>query len=75
MWFDILKTLLLAQTEQEKKITYVGVALLFLFLFVMVLDTFSKGRVFPTKGPIKKLLIIACVIVGIVVILLTYVYK
>lgn len=75
MWIDILQTLMLAQTEQEKKITYFGIIIFGFFLFVLVLDTFSKGKIIPTKGPLKKIVMFIFFIVVIVAILLRFVYK
>lgn len=75
MWIEILQALMLAQTEQEKKITYFGLIIFGFFLFVLVLDTFSKGKIIPNKGPLKKIVIFMFVVVVIVVILLRFVYK
>lgn len=75
MWNNIIQALMLAQTEQEKRMTYFGLILFGFFLFVLVLDTLSKGKLFPTKGPIKKILIFIFVVVVIVLILLRFIYK
>ena len=66
---------LLAQTEKEKRLTYFGVILLFVIFFAFVIDSFSKGKTIPTKGPLKKLIIIVCLIIGIILVLLNFVYK
>lgn len=76
MWNDLLyQVLMLAQTEKEKKMTYFGVMFLGFFLFVLVLDTLGKGKLFPKKGPMKTILIFMFVIVAIVAVLLHFVYK
>lgn len=75
MWIDILQMLMLAQTEQEKRMTILGLILFGFFLFVLVLDSFSKGKLIPSKGPLKKIVIFIFVIVVIVAILLRFVYK
>ena len=75
MWNELFQVLMLAQTEQEKRMTYFGVLFFGFFLFVLVLDTMAKGKIFPKKGPMKTILIFMCVIVGIVAILLHFVYK
>ena len=75
MWDVLLQMLMLAQTEQEKRMTYFGVIFFGFFLFVLVLDTMAKGKLFPKKGPMKKILVFMCVVVAIVAILLHFVYK
>lgn len=75
MWIDFIKMFILAQTEQEKKITYVGLALLALFLFVLFLDSIAKGKVIPTKGPMKTIVIFMLVVVLLAIILVHFVYK
>lgn len=55
--------------------TKFGVMFFAFFLFVLVLDTMAKGKLFPKKGPMKTILIFMCVIAGIVAILLHFVYK
>lgn len=75
MWIDILQMLMLAQTEQEKRMTILGLILFGFFLFVLVLDSFSKGKLIPSKGPLKKIVIFIFAIVVIVAILLRFVYK
>lgn len=75
MWNSLFQVLMLAQTEQEKRMTYFGVLFLGLLLFVWVLDTLGKGKLFPKKGPMKTILIFMFVVVVIVAILLHFVYK
>lgn len=75
MWNNLFQAILLAQTEQEKSITKFGVMFLGLFLFVLVLDTMAKGKLFPKKGPMKTILVFMCVVVAIIAILLHFVYK
>ena len=74
-WNDLFQVLMLAQTEQEKSMTRYGVMFFGFFLFVLVLDTMAKGKLFPKKGPMKTILIFMCVVVAIVAILLHFVYK
>lgn len=75
MWIDLLKTLILAQTEQEKQMTYLGLAIFGFFLFVLILDSMAKGKIIPKKGPMKSIVIFIFVVVVIAVILMTFVYK
>ncbi len=75
MWSEILKMLMLAQTEQEKQITYYGLIFLGLFLFILVLDSFAKGKIIKSKGPLKKILIFITIIIAIIVIALQFIYK
>ena len=74
-WNDLFQVLMLAQTEQEKRMTKFGVMFFAFFLFVLVLDTMAKGKLFPKKGPMKTILIFMCVVASIVAILLHFVYK
>ena len=75
MWNSLFQVLMLAQTEKEKKMTYFGVLFLGLLLFLWVLDTLGKGKLFPKKGPMKTILIFMFVVVVIVAIFLHFVYK
>lgn len=75
MWNELFQVLMLAQTEQEKKMTYFGVMFLGFFLFVLVLDTLGKGKLFPKKGPMKTILIFMCVVTLLVAVLLHFIYK
>lgn len=72
---EILKLFMLAQTEQEKRITILGLAIFGFFLFVLVLDSLAKGKIIPKKGPLKKIVIFFAVVAAIVFILLHFVYK
>mgnify|MGYP003320755194 CR=1 FL=1 len=72
---SLFQALMLAQTAQEKRMTYYGVLFFGFFLFVLFLDTMAKGKFIPKKGPMKTILIFMCVIAGIVAILLHFVYK
>ena len=75
MWNSLFQALMLAQTAQEKKMTYFGVLFFGFFLFVLFLDTMAKGKFIPKKGPMKKILVFILVIVAIVAILLHFFYK
>lgn len=75
MWNDILKMLILAQTEKEKQMTYFGVIFLGFFLFVLLLDAFGKGKFIKSKGPLKKILLFVVIIVAIIAISLGFIYK
>ena len=75
MWNILYQALILAQTEQEKRMTYFGVLFFGFFLFVLFLDTMAKGKFIPKKGPMKKILVFILVIVAIVAILLHFFYK
>ena len=75
MWNNLFQVLMLAQTEQEKRMTYFGVIFFGFFLFVLVLDTMAKGKLFPKKGPMKTILIFMFVVVAIVAVLLHFIYK
>ena len=72
---SLFQALMLAQTAQEKKMTYFGVLFFGFFLFVLFLDTMAKGKFIPKKGPMKQILIFILVIVAIVAILLHFFYK
>lgn len=75
MWNELLRMLILAQTEQEKEITYVGLAIFGFFLFVLILDSMAKSKIIPKKGPMKITLIFMFIVVVIAVIVLHFVYK
>lgn len=75
MWNQIYQIFMLAQTEQEKKMTYFGLIIFGFFLFVLVLDSLAKGKIIPKKGPMKKIVIFICVTVALVLILLHFIYK
>lgn len=75
MWINLVQMLILAQTEQEKNITYVGLALLAMFLLVLFLDSMAKGKFIPTKGPMKQIIIFMFVVVLIAIFLLHFIYK
>lgn len=75
MWNELFQVLMLAQTEQEKKMTYFGVMFLGFFLFVLVLDTLGKGKLFPKKGPMKTILMFMCAVTLLVAVLLHFYYK
>lgn len=75
MWCEILQMFLLAQTEQEKMITRYGLIFLALFVGVLVLDSFSKGKRINTKGPLKKILLVIFILLVLLIILLNNVYK
>ena len=72
---DILKMLMLAQTEQEKRITFWGLVFLGFFLFVLVLDSMAKGKIIHKKGPLKKILLFMTIVIAIIVIALQFIYK
>lgn len=72
---EILRALMLAQTEQERKITVFGLMIFGFFLFVLFLDSINKGKMVPKKGPIKVAVIFMLVVVAIVLILIQFVYK
>lgn len=72
---EILRALMLAQTEQEKKMTVFGLMIFGFFLFVLFLDSINKGKMVPKKGPIKVTVIFMLVVVAIVLILIQFVYK
>ena len=75
MWNDILKMLLLAQTEQEKRMTYFGLIFVGFFFFLLVLDSLAKGKLIRKKGPLKKIIIFLTIIIAIAVISLQFIYK
>lgn len=75
MWNNILKVFLLAQTAQEKEMTYYGLLFLGVFFFVLLLDTFGKGKFIHTKGPLKKLLWVFLIVIIIVLFALQFIYK
>lgn len=75
MWDKLLKMLILAQTEQEKRMTYLGVALFGFFLLILILDSVAKGKFIPKKGPLKTTVIFMFVIVAIVMVALYFIYK
>jgi len=66
MWIEIFQILMLAQTEQEKNITRFGLIFLGLFVGVLLLDAFSKGKLISTKGHLKKILIVVFVLIFLV---------
>lgn len=75
MWNELLKALILAQTEQEKQMTYVGLAIFGFFLFVLIMDSLAKGKFIPKKGPMKITIIFMFIVVVIAIIVLTFIYK
>ena len=75
MWWNIWQVFLLAQTEQEKMITRYGWIFLGLFVGVLLLDAFAKGKLISNKGPLKKILLIVFIIIGLVVLLMNKIYK
>ena len=75
MWNDVLKMLILAQTAQEKKMTYFGLIFLGVFIFVLVLDSLGKGKLIKSKGPLKKILLFILIVIAIVVLSLHFIYK
>ena len=75
MWNDILKMLMLAQTEQEKRMTYFGLIFVGFFFFLLVLDSLAKGKLIRKKGPLKKIIIFLTIIIAIAVISLQFIYK
>ena len=75
MWNNFLKMFLLAQTAQEKEMTYYGLIFLGVFFFVLLLDTFGKGKFIHTKGPLKKLLWVFLIVIVIMIFVLQIIYK
>ena len=75
MWNNILKVFLLAQTAKEKEITYYGLLFLGFFFFVLLLDTFGKGKFIHTKGPLKKVLWFFLALIVILLFALQFIYK
>lgn len=75
MWNEILKMLMLAQTEQEKRMTYFGLIFLGFFFFVLILDSLAKGKLIRKKGPLRKIIIFVAVIIAAAVISLHFIYK
>ena len=75
MWNDILNMLILAQTEQEKRMTYFGLVFLGFFLFVLFLDSMGKGKLIKTKGPLKKVILFVLIAIAIIVFSLRFIYK
>lgn len=75
MMWNLVQMFILAQTEQEKNMTYVGLACLAMFLFVLVLDSIAKGKLIPTKGPMKQIIMFMFVVVILAIILLHFIYK
>lgn len=75
MWNYLVQLFILAQTEQEKRMTYVGLACLAMFLLILFLDSVAKGKFIPTKGPMKQIIIFMFVVVLIALILLHFIYK
>ena len=75
MWNDILKMLMLAQTEQEKRMTYFGLMFVGFFFFILILDALAKGKLIKKKGPLKKILIFVLIIIVIAIISLRFIYK
>ena len=75
MWYDVLKMLILAQTEQEKRMTYYGLIFLGFGIFVLLLDTLGKGKFIKKKGPLKKVLFFILIVVAIAVFSLRFIYK
>lgn len=72
---NILKMLILAQTEQEKRITSLGLIILAFVLFALVLDSLGKGKLIKSKGPLKSVLIFILIVVVIAIFLLQFIYK
>ena len=70
MWLEVFQILMLAQTEQEKNITRMGLIFLGLFVGVLLLDSFSKGKLISTKGKLKKILIGVFVLIFLALFLL-----
>lgn len=66
---------LLAQTEFEKRLTIVGIALFSAFLFFLIVDSLNKGRFVPKKKIFRIFLIILFIVAAVAIILLMIYYK
>ena len=71
----VYQMLMLAQTAQEKKITRFGLIFLGLFVGVLLLDSFSKGKLISTKGKLKKILLVVFVLIFLLLFLIKTFYK
>jgi hypothetical protein len=71
----VYQILMLAQTAQEKKITRFGLIFLGLFVGVLLLDAFSKGKLISTKGKLKKILLVVFVLIFAVLFIMKTFYK
>ena len=67
--------LLLAQTEEEKSLTFIGVALFIGFIFFLIVDTTVKGRFVPKKPVMRKFLIVLFILMIILLFMLFIFYK
>ncbi len=67
--------MLLAQTEKEKSVTIVGLAIFAGFIFFLIVDTTIKGKFVPKKGPVKKFLIFLFLLAVIILFMLYKFYK
>ena len=75
MLSEMFQIFLLAQTAQEKSITRYGLIFFGFFIGVLVLDSFSKGKLISTKGHLKKILIGVFIIVFLVLFFVSKFYK
>ena len=66
-------SLLLAQTEQEKDLTVIGIALVAGFFFFLMLDTIIKNKWTP-KSPVVKYFIIFLFIISIIALTVYYIF-
>ena len=62
--------LLLAQTAEEKSLTYVGLALFAGFLFFLIIDTTIKGKFVPKSPVMRKFLIFFFILIVIIIFML-----
>ncbi|MBR7172573.1 MAG: hypothetical protein IKD36_02140 [Clostridia bacterium] len=67
--------LMLAQTAEEKSLTYVGLAFFAGFLFFLIVDTTVKGRFVPKKSVMRNFLIVLFILVIIIIFMLFIFYK
>lgn len=66
---------MLAQNENEKSLTIVGVALFAGLMLFLIIDSLSKSQYIPKKGPLRGFLIFLLIIAVIAVNLLIIFYK
>lgn len=73
--FNLLNaiTLLLAQTEQEKEITVIGITLLIGFFFFLILDSVIKNKYTP-KSPVVRYFMIFLMIISIIALAAYYIF-